>query len=331
MTEHLITVVGGSNWDMFTYCKEMPKAGETIKGTDFKTSFGGKASNQCIQAALLGSKCSIITNLSQDIFGQNILKNYKDHNVDCSNITIVPNVPSGIATIIVDSHGENKIIIVGGSNDTITTEHINNAKSTFEKSSLLICQLEIADEINLYSLKLAKTNKKTKTILNPSPMPKDLNLVKELLEYVDILVLNNHEFNDLAAFDEKYKDNQSSDKEQMEEKSKSIFSRHTQLNVIIVTLGSKGQILITRDNGCTMIESNLKVVAVDTTGAGDSFLGSLAHFLVQLPNQSYQQYSHQEWVESIKKASKVAAISVTRYGTQTSYPSLKEVDSFKFE
>ncbi|KAF2077596.1 hypothetical protein CYY_001059 [Polysphondylium violaceum] len=328
MNDRLITVVGGSNWDMFTYTKELPKAGETIKGTDFKTSFGGKASNQCVQAALLGSKCSIITKLSQDIFGQNILKNYKDHNVDCSNITIVPDVPSGIATIIVDSHGENEIIIVGGSNATFTTTDIDNAKPTIDKSLLLLCQLEIADEINLYALKLAKLNKKTKTILNPSPMPKDLNLVKELLEYVDILVVNKHEFNDLAAFDEQHKGNQNTDLKHMEEKSKSIFSRHTQLNVLIVTLGSKGQVLITRSNGCTMIESNINVVAVDTTGAGDSFLGSLAHYLVESSNEP--EYTNQKWVDCIKKASKVAAISVTKYGTQTSYPSIKQVEDFKF-
>ncbi|EGG23847.1 hypothetical protein DFA_05983 [Cavenderia fasciculata] len=308
-----ITVIGASNWDMFTYCARIPVVGETIKGNDFKTSYGGKASNQAVQCALLGSEC-----VGDDMIGKNTIENFKSKNIDIKHVGLVKDVPSGCATIIVDSKGNNNIIIVGGSNDKLDQQDVIDATFTIQKSSYLLCQLEVSLETTFKALKVAKQPASScKTILNLSPVTND-PLLMEMMEFVDILLLNEVELIGIAKKTEEKIDMTSmSTLHQLV--LDSVMNKYPTIQSVIVTLGENGCLLVSRDykgiDQYTHVPVTEKVVAVDTTGAGDSFTGALAHYL----DQSF------DMAESISKASRVSAISVTRYGTQTSYPSKSDL------
>ncbi|GAM21458.1 hypothetical protein SAMD00019534_046330, partial [Acytostelium subglobosum LB1] len=314
-----ITLIGASNWDMFTYCDRIPAIGETIKGTNFKVSFGGKAANQAVQASLLGSKCYIITKLGDDVFGDNTLNNFRTRGVSVDHVTCVNGVSSGCASITVDKDGHNNIIIVGGSNDLLSEDDVANAAKTIQNSSYLLCQLETSLATTYRALVTAKGSQKCKSILNVSPVTSDKEMLRKLLTVVDILVVNEVE---LAMLSNSLESEVNVEKlETVHHASQRLLGIHTNIADIIVTLGAKGVVLTSRatiDNYKHIVAPievlhGLKVV--DTTGAGDSFIGSLAHFLTQGHSLS----------DSIGKACRVAAISVTRYGTQTSYPSISEL------
>ncbi|KAM9959028.1 hypothetical protein ACTFIR_000079 [Dictyostelium discoideum] len=323
--ENNITVVGASNWDTFIYVDKMPRVGETIKGTDSKVSYGGKAANQAVQASLLGSNCTLITKLGDDPSGVNTLKNFKDKNINCEFVSVVPNVPSGCATIIVDKNGDNNIIIIGGSNDLLNEKDVDNAKSQIQNSSLLLCQLEVSLNVTLHALKIAKESNKCKTMLNLTPINND-PLILEMFNFVDILIVNEIELIGLynSTFNNDNSNNNSNNNEkdfninQLMEMCDKLIKNFENFENIIVTLGGNGQLLVSKENNKNChIELKEKVKVVDTSGAGDSFIGSFAHYLVT-ENKSLK--------DSIESASKVASISVTRHGTQTSYPKSNEIN-----
>ncbi|KAM9968419.1 hypothetical protein ACTFIW_002857 [Dictyostelium discoideum] len=324
--ENNITVVGASNWDTFIYVDKMPRVGETIKGTDLKVSYGGKAANQAVQASLLGSNCTLITKLGDDPSGVNTLKNFKDKNINCEFVSVVPNVPSGCATIIVDKNGDNNIIIIGGSNDLLNEKDVGNAKSQIQNSSLLLCQLEVSLNVTLHALKIAKESNKCKTMLNLTPINND-PLILEMFKFVDILIVNEIEliglYNSTFNNDNNNNSNNNNNEKdfninQLMEMCDKLIKNFENFENIIVTLGGNGQLLVSKENNKNChIELKEKVKVVDTSGAGDSFIGSFAHYLVT-ENKSLK--------DSIESASKVASISVTRHGTQTSYPKSNEIN-----
>eukprot|EP01132_Coremiostelium_polycephalum_P009909 gene9909-12152_t len=310
-----IVVVGASNWDMFTYCNKIPVIGETIKGNDFKVSFGGKAANQAVQAALLGSKTTIITKLGDDVFGQNTIENFKNRGVSHEYVQIVKGVPSGCATIIVDSHGNNNIIIVGGSNDKLSVKDIQDAQSIIHQSKYLLCQLEVNLDVTKESLKIAKQSN-CKTILNVSPTIDD-PILNEMIDYVDIMIVNEVELANLShVFIGLGKTMNQQDLINIEKAAVKLFDQHKNLNNIIVTLGQHGSCLLTRNSPVNHIPIEKQVKVVDTTGAGDSFTGSLAHFLS----------SGIDMIQSIKNSMKVASLSVQKFGSQSSYSSINDPD-----
>ncbi|KYQ90118.1 hypothetical protein DLAC_08702 [Tieghemostelium lacteum] len=316
--ENSLVVVGATNWDMFTYCDEMPKPGETVKGSDFKVAFGGKAANQAVQAARLGSSVSIVTKIGDDLSGKKMLENFKNQNVNTLNVSVEGNdIPSGCATIIVDKHGENKIIIVGGTNSLLSKVDIDNAKDTIKQSNFVVCQLEVQLETTLAALKLAKQCNRPKTILNAAPFTKDPILSNEILQYVDILIVNEIEVFSLSGVNPENQD--SNDIDNLYRISSNLLEKFAKIQHLIITVGSKGQVLVSREFGNHFIPiTGEKVKVVDTTGAGDSFIGSFAHYLNQDPQKSY--------IEAIKKASKVATLSVQKHGAQPSYPSKEDLN-----
>ncbi|EAL66988.2 hypothetical protein DDB_G0280893 [Dictyostelium discoideum AX4] len=317
--ENNITVVGASNWDTFIYVDKMPRVGETIKGTDLKVSYGGKAANQAVQASLLGSNCTLITKLGDDPSGVNTLKNFKDKNINCEFVSVVSNVPSGCATIIVDKNGDNNIIIIGGSNDLLNEKDVDNAKSQIQNSSLLLCQLEVSLNVTLHALKIAKESNKCKTMLNLTPINND-PLILEMFKFVDILIVNEIEL--IGLYNSTFNNNNNNEKDfninQLMEMCDNLIKKFENFENIIVTLGGNGQLLVSKENNKNChIELKEKVKVVDTSGAGDSFIGSFAHYLVT---------ENKPLKDSIESASKVASISVTRHGTQTSYPKSNEIN-----
>ncbi|EFA82852.1 hypothetical protein PPL_04547 [Heterostelium album PN500] len=310
--ERYICVIGASNWDMFTYCDRIPVIGETIKGTDFKVSFGGKAANQAVQASLLNTK-----SLGDDVFGNNTLNNFKIRGVSVEHVNIVPGVPSGCASITVDKEGSNNIIIVGGSNDLLGEQDVIEATKTIQNASYLLCQLEVNLKTTLKALSIAKESK-CKTILNVSPVTNDTEMLMNMLGCVDILIVNEVELIKLSNDHQVDVENL----ESVHHGARELLRLHIMVSDVIVTLGAKGCVLVNRlsidkyqhikhrDN------ATMGKPVVDTTGAGDSFIGALAHYLTT---------SMLPLAESIERACNVAAICVTRYGTQTSYATFLEL------
>jgi len=285
------------------YCQRLPNIGETLKGQKFKVGFGGKGANQAVQAAKLGSPVIMITKVGDDVFGRDTIRNFQEHGIDSSHVLVTKEASSGVAPIIIDAEGSNAIIIVGGANDLLTKEEIRDAKSKFISSRIVMCQLEIPLEISLEALRVAKeSNPNVLTILNTAPVPPSGSLPDELYSFTDLLCLNEPEAEALTKTSVKTI-------ESAEKAARLLLERGPK--EIIITLGSRGSLYVSKETSVHVPVADDEIKVVDTSGAGDSFLGALAHFLLQ----------GQDMKQAIKKANKVAGVSITAEGTQSSFPS----------
>lgn len=296
-----IVVVGACMIDLISYVPRFPEMGETLHGTEFRMGYGGKGANQAIMAAKLGSKVVMVSKVGDESFGDGTLENFKKNGVLTDYIYKSKEFFSGVAPIFVTPKGENSIVIVSGANDKLTSEEIHKASKEFEKSSYLICQLEIEVELSLSALRLAK-QLGISTILNPAPARS--SLPDEIYRLTDIFCPNESEAELLTG----RKINSMSDVESMAHE--------------FVTAGAKSVIITLGENGCYVLANRIgkhlvakKVEVVDSTGAGDAFVGALAHYL-DLGNDIF---------ESAKMASEVATISVQGKGTQSSFPGRREL------
>jgi ribokinase len=296
-----IVVVGACMIDLISYVPRFPEMGETLHGTEFRMGYGGKGANQAIMAAKLGSKVVMVSKVGDESFGDGTLENFKKNGVLTDYIYKSKEFFSGVAPIFVTPKGENSIVIVSGANDKLTSEEIHKASKEFEKSSYLICQLEIEVELSLSALRLAK-KLGISTILNPAPARS--SLPDEIYRLTDIFCPNESEAELLTG----RKINSMSDVENMAHE--------------FVTAGAKSVIITLGENGCYVLANRIgkhlvakKVEVVDSTGAGDAFVGALAHYL-DLGNDIF---------ESAKMASEVATISVQGKGTQSSFPGRHEL------
>lgn len=306
--------------DLISYTDRMPHIGETIKGHSFHSSFGGKGANQAVQAAKLNHRqpntslvdpipVRIITKLGEDFFGKQTLENFQQQGVDTSHVLTTSKASSGVAPIIVDKNGHNCIIIVGGANDLLTIDEVNNASELITSSKILLTQLELPPLITLEALKIAKTSG-VMTILNPAPVPPGIatqaDLKDSLFQYTNLLCPNEPELQMLTGAT-------ITDIDSAKLAATGLIQHYPHLNILI-TLGAQGSLLVLYEEKevksfhfpATKVEK-----VVDTTGAGDSFLGSLAFFLA----------SGKSLPEAIPLANSVAAVSVQSPGTQISYPS----------
>ena len=297
-----VVVVGSCMTDLVSYVPELPKAGETVHGTKFMVGFGGKGANQAVMAAKLGAKTALVAKLGKDTFGDNYVENLKNVGVDISCVGRIEGA-SGVATITVDDRAENCIVIVGGANNHMDDEAINQAKSILENSKVVVFQQEIPLSTNLTALRLIKSlNKGITTIYNAAPATN--TLPDELYPLVDIFCVNESEAEKLLGLDSV---------KSVEDASKAAGLLRTKGSKMgMVTLGSNG-VVYQDESGENFHVPCPKVKAIDTTGAGDAFIGSLACLLA---DESLQE-SFQRKVEI---ACSVASESVTKLGTQSSYP-----------
>ncbi len=291
-----ILVIGSSMYDLFTYSDRMAELGETLSANEFKTGFGGKGANQAVAAAKLGSNVTMLSALGDDDFGKQTYKNYQDNNVNTDFIRIIDNQSSGIATIIVDKTAQNRILIVKGANNYLTKEDVDNAFAKLNNIKIVVLQLEISLDIVYYAIQKAK-DMGIMVLLNPAPAINDLNM--DIVSLVDVLVPNESELNILTNMPVDSKDD-------IEAAALKLIK--SGINNIIVTLGSKGALHINKE------EKNYyaapKVNAIDTTGAGDGFIGAFVH--------SYSKDN--DFSQAIAFAIKYASTSTQKMGTQTSYP-----------
>jgi len=292
--EPRVCVVGAANIDLISYVPRLPRLGETLHGTRFQMGYGGKGANQAVMAAKLGARVSMVTKVGRDVFGEGTLANFREWGVDAEHLLFTDEAFSGVAPIAVDPEGNNSIIIVTGANDLLTAEEIERARPAIAAASVLVCQLEIPVETSLGALRVAREEGVT-TVFNPAPARAELP--DELYRLSDVICPNEPETELLVgrpiAGDE-------------EAAARELLARGA--GSVILTLGERGCLVVdAREARHVPVE---RVEAVDTTGAGDAFVGSLAYFLAQ----------GRPLVDAAGRANRIAAISVRGRGTQTSFP-----------
>lgn len=296
-----ICVVGACNIDLISYVPRMPAVGETLHGTRFQMGFGGKGANQAVMAAKLGAGVTMITKLGRDVFGENTLKNFERFGIDTRHVHFTDQAFSGVAPIAVDPEGRNSIIIVTGANDLLTPAEIEAARPEIAAADVLVCQLEIPLEPNLAALRLARAAG-VRTIFNPAPAkPK---LPEEVYRLSDVFCPNETETQLLTGMPV-------GTLEEAESAARALLARGT--GAVILTLGERGSLVVTPDS--TQHVPAQAVKAVDSTGAGDAYVGSLAYFLGL----------GKPLLEAAQRAGRIATRSVLKPGTQTSFPSRNEV------
>ncbi len=283
-----ICVIGSSNIDQIAYTKNIPADGETLFGDSFQMGFGGKGANQAVMAGLLGADVYMITCLGDDVYKEMTINNYEANNVNTDHIQLVKGA-SGVAPIWVDATGQNRIIVIPGANNEIDSQKAISSIEAIGNISVLVGQCEIPMEVNHKVFQYAKSKSVT-TIFNPAPAKK---LEREFLEHISWLIPNENEF-ELISGMEPNDDNFLK------------FNEEIPCN-LIVTLGEKGAVLV--DENKTHYFDAPSVNAIDTTGAGDSFIGTFAYELSESNSPEF----------CIKKAVEKASQSVTKKGTQSSY------------
>ena len=294
MSAPVIAVVGSAMMDLTAYADLLPEAGQTLAGQLFTTGFGGKGANQAVMAALCGADVHFIGKLGKDVFGDAIADNFEKVGINAEFVdrSVTPN---GVAHIWVDGHGENRIIIIPGANHEIEINRAVDAINIIPGLQIVVAQCEIKQEVTLAAFKAAKARGCT-TILNPAPFQE---ISAALLELCDWIIPNETEFRELHG--------------ELPTSDQILKSFRPGKNSI-VTLGSKGAVYISADGQIHHAPAP-KVTAVDTTGAGDSFVGSFAFGLA----------SGKDPIEAMKLGIAIASLSVTRKGAQSSYPNQTEI------
>lgn len=293
-----IVVVGSTMMDMIAYVKRAPSSGETVIGDSFSLGFGGKGANQAVMASRFGAKVKMINTLGDDVFGETTLKNFQDQGIDTKYVNRVPGA-SGVAPIWVEADGSNRIICVPGTNFAMTVPQVQSALSEISEIDVLVGQLEIRQEVTAAAFTAARARGIT-TILNPAPFAP---LSSELVKNSDWIIPNETEF---AGLDNSGRAPDSD--EVILELAKSLGCK------LVVTLGEKGAALV--ENGKVVRVAAPSVNAIDTTGAGDAFVGA---FSVGLGLGFEPE-------KAVKLGCESASLSVTRKGTQSSYPSRQEAE-----
>lgn len=289
-----IYILGSLNMDLAIYCNQYPKAGETIRGSMYRTGAGGKGLNQGIAAAKLGGDVRFLGAIGDDAFGKEMKSALAVAGADVRDVKERKDYSSGVALITV-CKGENRIVLDLGANETIKDEEIDDFLKYAREGDIFLTQGENNFDGLSYALKTAHA-KKMFVILNPAPA--DVKM-KDLLGSVDLLLPNENEFAILEG---------SADYEKGRESLK--------IPNLVVTLGKEGAYVATEESAHKVEAPFVKVV--DTTGAGDALAGSLAYFLSQ----------GEELSSSVEKAIAYASLSTTKRGTSVSMPSAREFEQF---
>ena len=290
----VIAVVGSAMMDLTAYAEILPEPGQTLAGQLFTTGFGGKGANQAVMAAHCGAEVHFIGKLGKDVFGQAIADNFVKVGIN-SQFVETSQTPNGVAHIWVDGNGENRIIIIPGANHEIEIAKAVEAINSIKDLAVVVAQCEIKQEVTLAAFKAAKA-RGCVTILNPAPYQE---ISAELLALCDWIIPNETEFRELHG------ELPTSD---------DVLKNFRPGKNSIVTLGSQGAVYISADGQLTKVAAP-KVTAVDTTGAGDAFVGTFAFSLA----------SGKDPITAMTLGIKVASLSVTRKGAQSSYPDQAEI------
>ena len=298
-----ICVVGSTMVDLVTRVSRLPAMGETLAGHSFALGYGGKGGNQAITAAKLGANVALVTRIGGDRFGEGALANYRDHGVDGRYVLQDAQHVTGVATIFVDDAAQNCIVIVPGANDALSAADVGAAAGAIAAADVVVCQLEVPVAAAIAAFRIAR-GAGVKTIFNPAPAAA---VPDEIWRLTDVAVPNETEaalLTGLAVDDDA----------QAETAARALLARGA--GAVILTLGRRGSLVVTPDGRERIIP--VTVDAVDSTGAGDAYVGTLAVCLA----------AGFSLVDAARRANLVAALSVTRAGTQTSFPDFATAEQF---
>jgi ribokinase len=299
-----IVVVGSCNMDIYAYADHLPEAGETVIGSEYWMGMGGKGANQAVAAARLGAESKMVGRMGKDVFGDQMMNTLSSYGVNCDFIQRDGSAGSGVALVIVDDQAENIIAVVPGTNMRITPGDVNQSSEQLQAAAIVMMQLEIPLDAIAETLKIARAGA-TLAILNPAPAR---DLPDEILRDVDILTPNQTEIRFLSGISAETLAG-------AKDAGHALLQRG--VKTVIVTLGSLGA-LIVRPDGAQHLEG-FSVDCIDTSGAGDAFMGGLGVGLAE--GMTLEQ--------ATRFANSVGALSTTRRGAMPSMPSREEVEAFQ--
>jgi ribokinase len=297
----LIAVVGSANVDLTTFNDRFPRPGETIFGQKFDLGFGGKGANQAVAAKLCGARVAMIAKVGSDLFGPATIKNFESLGIDASHVRIAEGISSGVAPIFVEPGGQNRIIVVKGANDALSPADVDAAAPLLRQASAIILQFEIPLATAYHTVRFADANH-IPCIVNPAPaQPVDF----AQLAAASYFIPNESEAEQITGIPV----------HSLEEATNCAnFLIRQDFSRVILTLGARGSLLVTRE-GSHLVPA-FPVQAVDTTGAGDAFIGSFAVFLAEGLSET----------EALTRANLYAALSTTQVGTQKSFVTRAQFD-----
>ena len=289
-----IAVIGSANTDLTTFTDVFPRPGETLFGKNFEIGFGGKGANQAVASRLCGADVLMVAKVGSDLFGQATIDNFASFGIDTTHVQIVHDAPTGVAPIFVESNGQNRIIVVKGANDRLTAADVDAAAADLRGVDAIILQFEIPLETVYHTVRFARAYE-IRCIVNPAPaLPADL----ARLTSADFFIPNESEAEQLTG-------------RPMRSAADAAACAAALLDQgfqqVVITLGARGS-LVANAAGHTHVPA-FPVSALDTSGAGDAFIGSLAVFLAEgIAEQA-----------ALARANLYAALSTTRSGTQKSF------------
>jgi ribokinase len=289
-----IAVVGSANIDLTTFTNQFPKPGETIFGQKFDLGFGGKGANQAVAARLCGAEVFMVARVGDDLFGPATIENFRKQGIDPTHVKQVEGWSSGVAPIFVEPNGQNRILVVKGANDALKAADVEAAADMLKTVDCIVLQFEIPIETVYYTIGFARKHG-VRCILNPAPaQPVDMDALKDL----DYFVPNENEAEAITG----------SPVETVEDAKRCAQKLVAGgIGRVIITLGANGSLLANRDGSEHV--GPFTVNSVDSSGAGDAFIGSFAVFLGEgVPER-----------EAVRRANLYAALSTTGVGTQKSF------------
>ena len=289
-----IAVVGSANIDLTTFADQFPKPGETIFGQEFHLGFGGKGANQAVAARLCGAEVFMVARVGSDLFGPATIENFKKLGIDTTHVKQVEGLSSGVAPIFVEPNGQNRILVVKGANDALSPADVDAAAETLKAADCIVLQFEIPLETVYYTIAFARKHR-IRCILNPAPaQPVDIRALTDL----DYFVPNESEAETITGVVVR-----------SVEDAKKCADKLVARGIcrVIITLGAKGSLLA--GYGVSEHLPPFAVKSIDSTGAGDAFIGSFAVFLAEgVPER-----------EAVRRANLYAGLSTTGVGTQKSF------------
>jgi ribokinase len=303
-----IGVIGSTNMDLTTTVERMPVWGETVLARHFETSFGGKGANQAVAAAKLGADVVMVTNLGDDGLGESALRNFESYSIDTRHVRRIANQSTGTATILVDAaSGDNAILIVAGANGDLGAADVEAAGEDLKRCDLILLQLEIKLETAYAAIRFGRKHG-VRTVLNPAPARANLDM--GVVTQASFLIPNETELAILTGMPVEQDAEVAAAARRLVEQG---------ADTVIVTLGARGSLLATREGSRRI--APVKVQAVDTTGAGDAFIGAFARFSAGgLPLDA-----------ALAEATRYSALSVTGHGAQKSFATEAEFAAFGAE
>jgi len=289
-----IAVVGSANIDLTTFADRFPKPGETIFGQKFHLGFGGKGANQAVAARLCGADVCMVARVGSDLFGPATIENFRKLGIDPTYVKQVDGLSSGVAPIFVEPNGQNRILVVKGANDAVRPADVDDAAERLKSVDSIVLQFEIPVETVYYTIGFARKHK-IRCILNPAPAQA---VDRAALEGLDYFVPNESEAEAITGIPVKTLEDARRCAQKLVEGG---------IRRVILTLGANGSLLASREGSEHV--APFAVGSVDSTGAGDAFIGSFAVFLGEGVSEK----------EAVLRANLYAALSTTGIGTQKSF------------